>query len=78
MGDIVFADVDHRLNADSHAGPQALPASRLAVVCDLRVFVGRLTDAMSNQIPHDIVAASLGVPLDRCADVSNRVAHPRL
>jgi len=76
--DIVFPDIDHRLNADGHACPQPLAAPRLAVVRHLRVLMRRLTDTMPDQITHNPIPAAFGMALDRRADVPDSVADTRL
>src|SRR5438105_5862700 len=77
---LVGAGVDHRLDCQDHPWAEAgigLAArpERWAVVRDLRVLVGPLSDAVSDVIPDDAVAMRLDHPLDGGADVRDAIAR---
>src|SRR5581483_4205619 len=75
---VPIANVDHRLDGDTHALAQHRPAVHGAVVGDLRALVHGAADAMADVLTHDGVTQAFDVLLDRRADVADPIARPRL
>ncbi len=67
---MTLAEVDHRFDGEGHARFQHDAGAGAAVMQYLRFLVEDLADAMTAILAHDAAMVSLGVGLDRMADVA--------
>ena len=74
----IFADIDHRLDGEEHAGAQFRAGAGMAGVDHFRRVVEHLPQAMAAEIADHRIAVALGVALDRVRDIAHPVARLRL
>ena len=73
-----FADVDHRLDGEEHAGAKLRAGARAAGVDDFGAVVEQPAEAVAAKIADDAVAIGLGMALDGVGNVAQAVAGPGL
>jgi hypothetical protein len=66
--------IDHRFDREGHPGFDPIACVRPPVVGDLRLFVHRPADAVSDHLTHHTETGILDVLLDRAGDVADPVA----
>ena len=73
-----FADVDHRLDRENHAGAQFGAGAGTSDMDNLGCVVKQLAKTMAAKVAYDTVAMLFGVSLDGVANVPDMVAGLRL
>jgi hypothetical protein len=74
----IFADIDHRLDGEEHAGAQLRAGAGAAGVDDFGGVVEHLPQTVAAEIADHRIAVGFGVALDRVGDIAHAVARFRL
>ena len=74
----IFADIDHRLDGEEHAGAQLRAGAGMAGVDHFRRVVEHLAETVAAEVADHRIAVALGVALDRVRNIAHPVAWLRL
>src|SRR5690625_876145 len=75
--DFVPSEIDHRFYCQSHSCSQFWAGPSAPEVWNLRIFVHRSSDPMSNKLPNDGKVARFHITLDRMRNIAYPPTFPR-